>query len=299
MLRQVALLSPVDGQSLIFDGTSWKNNNTIVSTNDGAYNTITLRSIESTFEFGNSEIYFNPEEGMHFTTNINQPGMHHHVIFNHNGAAFSSLAGVGDKMVTADANGILKAGGTVPTQYWQLNSNILSPLTSSNHLSINENAFFAGLGTFTYNDGATLALQGYRIHKTTELPTFLEASILAGTLTFRAFNSSGYGNVAGVLARATQDQSDINRGTQLEFWTTPNNTNTPLEAMIIRHDRKVIGNNGFGVFGAEGQSGTMTLITGCSYNSEIKTLIYTRVTATFNGGIITAITAASNLNVPL
>jgi hypothetical protein len=299
MLSKVAVSQVANGHSLIFDGINWVNNNYIRSDKGENYNSVYLISKDLDDDFGDAEIYMNCEEGINFMTNKGKNNVHS-VVFNFVGIYSSKLTGIGERYLVAGADGYIKVATTPIANYWQLTgANILSPISANHHLSINENMFFSGMGFFNGNDGGTVSLQGYIRDKFTELPTYLGASYRVGTLAFNAYNSVGYGHVAAVVATATQDHTDSSRGTQLALWTTANNTNMPLEALIIRHDRKAIGNNGFGVFGFDGQSGTMTLITGCSYNSGTKTLIYTRVTATFNGGIITVIAAASNLNVQL
>jgi|GEM_PF-2110741 len=129
--------------------------------------------------------------------------------------------------------------------------------------------------------------------------TYLSRYDYAGAVTFDAYNGSGYGSPAGIMARASETHSSSGYGTNIEIWNTANGDTNNRSVAIIRQDGIFESNFGFAVSGSDGQSGTATILTGCSYNSITKTLIYTRASVTFSGGIVTDIKSMSSLSVPL
>lgn len=224
----------------------------------------------------------------------------------------------------AGAGGILMADGYLETnragiytsyndmavsEYYLLNNtfyyanskvafnNSTNRLTVSGDIDAGENLLFAGQGTLKAKDGGLLWISGYRLNG---VPTYLLNGGYLGQIIFGTINDQGGYSQQGVIySKATQNHSSSNKGTNLEFWNTPNNTYTPRKVAELRQDGFFDSAYGFAVSGSDGQSGTATILTGCSYNSVTKTLIYTRASVTFSGGIVTSITSMSSLSVPL
>jgi hypothetical protein len=78
------------------------------------------------------------------------------------------------------------------------------------------------------------------------------------------------------------------------------NANAPLAEVMRLTGAGVLNvKTGISVNSVAGLSGTSTIITGVSYNSGTMILTFTRATLTVNGGIVTAVEAASNIVIPL
>ncbi|MEA5110361.1 hypothetical protein SDC9_36958 [bioreactor metagenome] len=222
----------------------------------------------------------------------------------------------------AGAGGILMADGYLETnragiytsyndmvvsEYYLLNNtfyyansklafnNSTNLLTVSGGIDAGSNLIAAGEVKLTkQTPGGVLRLQSYASG-----PDFLRQQDYAGAVIFEAYNGSGYSGVATISARASQNHSGSGMGTNMEFWNYPDGGSNTRPAMILREDGVLDNYFGFAVSGSDGQSGTATILTGCSYNSVTKTLIYTRASVTFAGGIVTSIASMSSLSVPL
>lgn len=174
-------------------------------------------------------------------------------------------------------------------------NNSTNLLTVDGGINAGSNLIAAGEVKLTkQTPGGVLRLQSYASG-----PDFLRQQDYAGAVTFEAYNGSGYSGVATISARASQNHSGSGMGTNIEFWNYPNNGSNTRPAMILREDGILDNYFGFAVSGSDGKSGTATILTGCSYNSVTKTLIYTRASVTFSGGIVTNIASMSSLSVPL
>lgn len=174
-------------------------------------------------------------------------------------------------------------------------NNSTNLLTVSGSIDAGSNLIAAGEVKLTkQTPGGVLRLQSHVVG-----PDFLRQQDYAGAVVFEAYNGSGYSGVATISARASQNHSGSGLGTNLEFWNYPDGGSNARPAMILREDGVLDNYFGFAVSGSDGQSGTATILTGCSYNSITKTLIYTRASVTFSGGIVTSITSVSSLSVPL
>jgi len=207
------------------------------------------------------------------------------------------LAGSGDRLLMANSSGqIFASSGSIPTQYWQTSSNILSPVNSSYSLSVNENTYHGGEMILTKVLGSSISLRGYHTG-----PTYCSGGDNIGWVEMSAYNGVyGYSDVAAMIAVAAEPHDDKSKGTQLDFWVTPTGAGqTNLLAMTLTPAGKVKGLNGFAVFGADGMSGTAVVVTGVSYNSATKTLTFNRSVVTFNGGIATSVSATTNTVITL
>lgn len=174
-------------------------------------------------------------------------------------------------------------------------NNSTNLLTVDGGINAGSNLIAAGEVKLTkQTPGGVLRLQSHNAG-----PDFLRQHDYAGAVTFEAYNGSGYSGVATISARASQNHSGSGMGTNIEFWNYPNNGSNTRPAMILREDGILDNYFGFAVSGSDGKSGTATILTGCSYNSVTKTLIYTRASVTFSGGIVTNIASMSSLSVPL
>lgn len=174
-------------------------------------------------------------------------------------------------------------------------NNSTNLLTVDGGINAGSNLIAAGEVKLTkQTPGGVLRLQSHNAG-----PDFLRQQDYAGAVTFEAYNGSGYSGVATISARASQNHSGSGMGTNIEFWNYPNNGSNTRPAMILREDGILDNYFGFAVSGSDGKSGTATILTGCSYNSVTKTLIYTRASVTFSGGIVTNIASMSSLSVPL
>ncbi len=174
-------------------------------------------------------------------------------------------------------------------------NNSTNLLTVSGGINAGSNLIAAGEVKLTKaTPGGVLRLQSYASG-----PDFLRQHDYAGAVVFEAYNGSGYSGVATISARASQNHSGSGLGTNLEFWNYPDGGSNIRPAMILRKDGVLDNYFGFAVSGSDGRSGTATILTGCSYNSVTKTLIYTRASVTFSGGIVTSIASMSSLSVPL
>ncbi len=174
-------------------------------------------------------------------------------------------------------------------------NNSTNLLTVSGGIDAGSNLIAAGEVKLTkQTPGGVLRLQSHNAG-----PEFLRQYDYAGGVIFEAYNGSGYSGVATISARASQNHSGSGLGTNLEFWNYPDGGSNTRPAMILREDGVLDNYFGFAVGGSDGRSGTATILTGCSYNSVTKTLIYTRASVTFSGGIVTSIASMSSLSVPL
>lgn len=174
-------------------------------------------------------------------------------------------------------------------------NNSTNLLTVSGGIDAGSNLIAAGEVKLTkQTPGGVLRLQSHNAG-----PEFLRQYDYAGGVIFEVYNGSGYGGPAGIMARASEDHSASGYGTDIEIWNTANGATNNRPVAIIRQDGIFKSGYGFAVGGDDGQSGTATILTGCSYNSITKTLIYTRASVTFSGGIVTSIASMSSLSVPL
>ena len=153
---------------------------------------------------------------------------------------------------------------------------------------------------------------------------------------FRFLSSGNY--AAGMWAKATALHTDTTSPTRLGFYNVGETANSVLyERMTINPNGSVQINAGqqivspfmfrvssnattdvfevtpdkvyskkkietadlFTAGGLDGMSGSSIILTGCTYNSGTRTLVFTRASLTVTGGIITQVTSASSLSVPL
>lgn len=174
-------------------------------------------------------------------------------------------------------------------------NNSTNLLTVDGGINAGSNLIAAGEVKLTkQTPGGVLRLQSHNAG-----PEFLRQYDYAGGVIFEVYNGSGYGGPAGIMARASEDHSASGYGTDIEIWNTANGGTNNRPVAIIRQDGIFKSGYGFAVGGDDGRSGTATIVTGCSYNSGTKTLIYTRASVTFSGGIVTSIASMSSLSVPL
>lgn len=174
-------------------------------------------------------------------------------------------------------------------------NNSTNLLTVDGGINAGSNLIAAGEVKLTkQTPGGVLRLQSHNAG-----PKFLRQYDYAGGVIFEVYNGSGYGGPAGIMARASEDHSASGYGTDIEIWNTANGGTNNRPVAIIRQDGIFKSGYGFAVGGDDGRSGTATIVTGCSYNSGTKTLIYTRASVTFSGGIVTSIASMSSLSVPL
>lgn len=174
-------------------------------------------------------------------------------------------------------------------------NNSTNLLTVDGGINAGSNLIAAGEVKLTkQTPGGVLRLQSHNAG-----PEFLRQYDYAGGVIFEVYNGSGYGGPAGIMARASEDHSASGYGTDIEIWNTANGGTNNRPVAIIRQDGIFKSGYGFAVGGDDGQSGTATIVTGCSYNSGTKTLVFTRASVTFSGGIVTSIASMSSLSVPL
>ncbi len=147
--------------------------------------------------------------------------------------------------------------------------------------------------------GGVARVQSYRKNPSTGQPTYLQQYDAAGTVAFEVWNGSGYNAPIGIIGRASQNHSSSAYGSEIEFWTTPNGTINNRVAAVVLNSGLFKSNYGFVVGSLQGLNGSQTIITGCSYNSVTKTLLFARSSITVTGGIVTSISTMSSLSVPL
>lgn len=164
--------------------------------------------------------------------------------------------------------------------------------------------------------------------------TYVAANKVLGD--FRFLSSGNY--AAGMWAKATALHTDTTSPTRLGFYNVGETANSVLyERMTINPNGSVQINAGqqivspfmfrvssnattdafevtpdkvysknkietadlFTAGGLNGMSGSSIILTGCTYNSGTRTLLFTRASLTVTGGIITQVTSESSLSVPL
>lgn len=137
-----------EGHTLVYTESQWKSTDWIRLRQSGGYNTVEISSKESIDEFGNSQIYMSAEEGIYFYTNISKPGSAS-VSFTRYGITSSLLSGTGQRFLVADVNGTIKVASVQPTQFWQRNAGIISPLNQEDEV----NAWLFKAGGLIMADG--------------------------------------------------------------------------------------------------------------------------------------------------
>lgn len=298
---------------------------TNISKPDFAEVTFNKFGISSSKLAGTGERYLSADSSGHIKVATVQPTQYwQRDAGNFNLSPLNSSDEVHAWLFKAGAGGILMADGYLETnkagiytsyndmvvsEYYLLNNtfyyansklafnNSTNRLTVSGDIDAGENLLFAGQGTLKAKDGGLLWISGYRLNG---VPTYLLNGGYLGQIIFGTINGQGGYSQQGVIySKATQNHSSSNKGTNLEFWNTPNNTYTPRKVAELRQDGFFDSAYGFAVSGSDGKSGTATILTGCSYNSVTKTLIYTRASVTFSRGIVTNIASMSSLSVRL
>lgn len=162
----------------------------------------------------------------------------------------------------------------------------------------NGDSYFYADSYQTKENGAIHRLRGY--HNYTGTPGYLKSGDYAGSLVFDAWSgASSYASVGAISVLATADHNSSNFASKMEFWLAEPSSLYPRQVAELTPEGKVKGIYGFSVFGADGITGTQTIITGVSYDSGTKTLTFTRATLSVSGGIVTSVTAASNTVIPL
>jgi hypothetical protein len=252
VLRQVALFSPANGHTLVFNGTNWINNPYIRSEFGSSYNFIDLTSKDLDDDFGDAQIFMSCEEGINFMTNKGKPNVHS-IVFNYLGIYSSLLTGVGERYLVAGADGYIKVASTPIANYWQLSGGFLSPISSNNHLSVYENQVEAGYLKLTSETASHVRFMRYRLSG--GVPTTLLNGDSLGSLEFYASDANGYANGAIIKAAAVGDHAEKSYPTSLEFYTTASGSVNPEIRMTIRETGLVQINKGLTVNYAQQGSG--------------------------------------------
>ncbi len=248
------LFSGVDeGHTLVYTESQWRSTDWIRLRQSGGYNTVEITSKESIDEFGNSQIYMSAEEGVFIHTNISKPGSAS-VSFTRYGITSSLLFGTGERFLVADADGTIKVASAQPTQFWQLNGGIISPINNAYHLSLNENNFWAGNGFFIQESGAMIGMSSYRLLNGNQ--TYLQSGTRVGRIDFLAsMGTNGlFQQVASLRAIAEGHHAEKDYPTGLQFYTMPSMAGDPELRMTINSLGHVIVNKGMTVNSEYGSS---------------------------------------------
>ncbi|PKN85408.1 MAG: hypothetical protein CVU46_11185 [Chloroflexi bacterium HGW-Chloroflexi-8] len=253
-----------NGDTLVFNGSNWINNNYIRSEVGENYNSIYLISNDIDGDFGDTEIYFSCEEGISLMTNKGKPNVHG-VAIDYLGIRSSKLTGVGERYLVADSQGYIKVATTPIDNYWQLSGGFLSPISSNNHLSVNENQIEAGYLKLTSEATSYVRLMRYRLSG--GVPTTLLNGDSLGSLEFYASDANGYANGAIIKAAAVGNHAEKSYPSSLEFHTCPTGGSNPEIRMTIRETGLVQINKGLTVNYAQ-QGSSLTVMgqsTGLSF----------------------------------
>ena len=98
-----------------------------------------------------------------------------------------------------------------------------------------------------YNDavGSYSAMVGRRYEGNVNAPSQVLANSIVSRYAATPYNSNGWPAIstARIDMVATEDQTDTNQGTEIQFWTTANGTNTISQVMsVTNNDIKINGN---------------------------------------------------------
>ena len=117
-----------------------------------------------------------------------------------------------------------------------------------------------------YNDGINnyAAFVGRRINGNVDAPTQVLANSIVSRYAATPYNSAGWPAIstARIDLVTTEDQTNTNQGTEIQFWTTANGTNTTSQVMSVT-------NNDIKINGDLAATGNATFSTNINYENHI------------------------------
>jgi hypothetical protein len=142
---------------------------------------------------------------------------------------FPEYAGSGSQILTVDNTGQVLLGGSA-TQYWSLNSTVLSPVNNTYHLSVGENIIYSGLNQLK-KEGPSMWFRSYR---SSGGETYLNSWATVGTILFYPYNDGGYASpAAGIHAVAPTIHSKDDIPADLVFTTRGSTDSSAQTRMVI------------------------------------------------------------------
>ncbi|MDX2189811.1 MAG: hypothetical protein SFY32_08095 [Bacteroidota bacterium] len=167
----------------------------------------------------------------------------------------SSLAGGGNRMLMVDNTGLVTVSGAGTSGQWQTNGQSLYYNSSTVGVGTTapgttfQVAGTSNPGVFSvYNATTSSGIQGGIINMRSNSSSLYAPGALATGMSLGTFGFVGYdgvqfgafGPTAEMRAMSTQAFAPGNNGTRLVFATTPNNSASSTDRLIIDHDGKIL-----------------------------------------------------------